>query len=75
MSDWFQGPEVRVIWRVNLTLQKLWFQASVKGAVYEVLICQGISSYKERTFIRGTKGGLITIYIISGNRGNLVSIY
>ena len=62
MSDWFQGPEVRVIWRVNLTLQKLcrvlWFQASVKGAVYEVLICQGISSYKERTFIRGTKGGL-----------------
>ena len=67
MSDWFEGPEVRVIWRVKSHAAQLsWgltVEASVKGAVYEVLICQGISSYKERTFIRGTKGGLITIYI------------
>ena len=65
MSDWFQGPEVRVIWRVKSHAAQLGFgfEASVKGAVYEVVICQGISSYKERTFIRGTKGGSITIYI------------
>ena len=58
LSVWLEGPEVRVIWRVkprrlNWDLSE---RCCVWGIVQEVLICQGISSYKERRFIGWLRG-------------------